>query len=66
MGGVDVVRDGNKTDPISGEHPTQVASGFDVLSSQAGEVLHNDAVDLAMVMSCIISLNADGQKMIPL
>ncbi len=48
MGGVDVIRDGNKADPISGEHPAQVASGFDVLPSQAGEVLYNDAVDLAI------------------
>ena len=31
-----------------GEHPAQVASGFNVLSSQAGEVLYNDAVDLAI------------------
>lgn len=38
MGGVDVIRDGNKADPISWEYPAQVASGFNVLSSQAGEV----------------------------
>lgn len=48
MGGVDVIRDGNKADPISWEYPAQVASGFNVLSSQAGEVLYNDTVDLAI------------------
>lgn len=48
MGGVDVVRNRNKTDSISGKHPPQVAPGFDVFPPQAGKVFDYDAVDLAI------------------
>ena len=47
MGSVDIIRDGNKANPISGKHPPQVAPGFDVFPPQAGKVFDYDAVDLA-------------------
>ena len=42
MGGVDIVCNCNKADPISGKHPPQVAPGFDVFSPQAGKVFDYD------------------------
>ena len=48
MGGVDIVCNCNKADPISGKHPPQVAPGFDVFSPQAGKVFDYDAVNLAI------------------
>ena len=36
MGGVDVIRNGNEAYTVSGKHPSQIASGFYVLTAQSG------------------------------
>ena len=48
FGGVDVVRDGDEADAVGGKHAAQIASGFDVLASEAGKVLNDHAVDRAV------------------
>ena len=48
MGGVDVVGDSDETHTVGREHPAQIAACFDVLAPQAGEVFHDNTVDVAI------------------
>ena len=48
MGGVDVVRDGDKPDAIGREHPAEIPACLNILPPQPGQVLDNDAVDFSV------------------
>ena len=45
MSRVDTVVDGDEADAIGRKNPAQVTAGLNMLPAQAGDVLHNDAVD---------------------
>lgn len=48
VGGVYIVIDGNKPNTVSREHPAQLAACLDVLTAQAGQVFHDNAVDFSV------------------
>ena len=42
---IDIIVDGDEADAIGRKNPAQVTAGLNMLPAQAGDVLHNDAVD---------------------
>ena len=48
VGGIDVVGDSDEAHTVGREHPAQIAACFDVLAPQAGEVFHDNTVDVAI------------------